>query len=140
MINITTIKEYEYCISRGYQPLLNNIFDIEINLRIEIQTLLFNGRNRAERNQKFYKYVWDHKPHICEETSIPLKNYSSCYISHILSRGAFPELAYDPRNTNILCLKSHKKWEIGDRQNMKIYDKNMLIINQLKNEYNNRKG
>ena len=74
-------------------------------------------------------------PHICSETMRPLKQYSATYISHIMTRGAHPEMAHDPRNVNILCFEMHNRWENGNRSSMRIYAANMLTIEQLKKEY-----
>ena len=38
--------------------------------------------------------------------------------SHILSRGAHPELADDPDNIVPHCRECHNKWEFGDRRSM----------------------
>lgn len=138
MHRVETIPEYEYCISRGYDPLTDTVnFELPIKLRVELQNEIF-GKFRAgipQANAKFYRYCWDNKPHRCEETLIPLYHYSSVFISHILSRGAHPEMAHDPRNVNILCLLSHAKWENGNRIEMRIYPGNLKIIEQLKREY-----
>ena len=66
----------------------------------------------------------------------PLSNYSAAFCSHILTRGAFPEMATDPRNINILSVEQHNKWENGNRKEMRIYNGNMKTIEILKREYN----
>ena len=94
---ITDRDEYQYCIQRGFNPLLDcKFFQMEINLRVEIQKEIFGhcifGRgNIPAANERFYRWIWDHKPHRCEETMRPLFSYSAVYISHILTRGANPE-------------------------------------------------
>lgn len=139
---ITTREEYDLCVSRGFQPLLDNRhFELDIRLRVAIQKEIFGhcaiGRgNIPQANERFFRWVWKHKPHICEETMQPLHNYSAVYCSHILTRGAYPEMAHDPRNINILCFEAHNRWENGDKQNMRIYARNARIIEQLKTEYN----
>ncbi len=145
MIEITERCEYDYCVGRGFEPLLDTKnFHIEINLRIAIQRELFghctHGRgNVLQANERFFRWVWEHKPHQCEETMRPLPTYSAVYCSHILTRGAFPEMAHDPRNINILCFEMHNKWENGKREEMRIYAKNQAIIEQLKTEYQQAK-
>jgi len=143
-IYISSIEEYEYCTNRGYNPLLDNRFSLEISLRIEIQRELFGqcvfGRGDVEKaNERFYRWIWKHKPHQCEETMKPLHSYSSIYISHILTRGAFPEMAHDPRNVNILCGEMHNLWENGNRSSMRIYQKNVSTIELLTSEYASQK-
>lgn len=128
--------EYDYIVSRGFEPLLDtNHFRMDIRLRIAIQREKFGTGHTPEENERFYRWVWEHKPHYCEETMRPLPNYSATFVSHILTRGANPEMAHDPRNVNILCFEMHNKWENGDRKGMRIYPANAMRIQELKNEY-----
>lgn len=140
---MTTREEYDYCINRGGNPLIDiKNFKLDISLRVEIQRELFGhcifGRcsNIVAANDRFYRWIWDNKPHQCEETLRPLNSYSAVYISHILARGSHPEMAHDPRNVNILCFLSHSRWENGDKYNMRIYPKNKKMIELLLSEYN----
>lgn len=142
---ITDRDEYQYCIQRGFQPLLDiRNFRLEIGLRVEIQREIFGhcitGRGDIPAaNERFFRWVWEHKPHQCEETMRPLANYSAVYCSHILTRGSHPEIAHDPRNINILSFESHNRWENGDRQKMRIYPGNMRLIELMKTEYQSLK-
>lgn len=138
---ITERWEYDYCVSRGIEPLIDERhIKMEIGLRVKIQRELFGrgeiGKDIAQANEKFFRWVWEHKPHYCEETMKPLPNYSAAFCSHILTRGAFPEMATDPRNINILSFEQHNKWENGNRKEMRIYPGNMKTIEMLKREYN----
>lgn len=126
---------YLYAKGRGYEPLLDSRLPMDIRLRIAIQRELFGTGHTPAENEKFYRWCWEHKPHICEECMRPLAEYSAVYISHILTRGAHPEAAHDVRNTNILCWRCHNRWENGDRENMRIWPKNQRTIELLKNEY-----
>lgn len=132
MIEITSMDEYKLCKSRGFEPLLDARFGLNIKLRIRLQHQLFGS---LFEHEVFYRWVWARKRHICEETMRPLEQYSAAYISHILTKGAHPEMAHDPRNINILCYEAHNQWEFGDRQKMRIFESNRLIIEKLKNEY-----
>lgn len=130
---------YVFARQRGFEPLLDTKnFRMDIDLRVSIQNELFGCGHSAAENERYYKWVWNHKRHICEETGRPLHHFSATYISHILTRGACPEMAHDPRNCNILCFEMHNRWENGDRKNMRIYPANLLTIEQLKKEYANR--
>lgn len=138
---ITESWEYDYCVRRGIEPLIDERhIKMEIGLRVKIQRELFGrgeiGKDIAQANEKFFRWVWEHKPHYCEETMKPLSNYSAAFCSHILTRGAFPEMATDPRNINILSVEQHNKWENGNRKEMRIYNGNMKTIEILKREYN----
>ncbi len=139
---ITTRAEYDLAKAHGFEPLIGferikgeTIFQLEIRLRVAIQRELFGTGHTPEENEKFYRWCWDHYPHICSETMRPLKQYSATYISHIMTRGAHPEMAHDPRNVNILCFEMHNRWENGDRSSMRIYRANLLTVEQLKKEY-----
>ena len=134
-IEIDTRELYDYARSRGYEPLIDRRFSLEINLRVQIQRELFGNGHTPQENERFYRWCWEHYPHICSETMRPLHQFSATYISHILTRGARPEMAHDPRNVNILCFEMHNRWENGDRSNMRIYRSNLLTIEMLKKEY-----
>lgn len=132
---ISTIEDYEYIKRHGFEPLTNPRFPMTLELRKQVQEMLFGKGHTAKENEKFYRWCWKHKAHICEETLKPLEHYSACFVSHILARGAHPAMAHDPRNVNILCLEAHNRWENGDKENMRIYEKNQITIKQLKKEY-----
>lgn len=138
---LTDRDEYDYCIQRGYNPLLDiRNFRMDIRLRVAIQRELFGhcvfGRgNIPQANERFFRWVWDNKPHRCEECLKPLRNYSAVYCSHILTRGAYPEAAHDARNINILCFEHHSQWENGDKTKMRIYPGNVRTIELIKREY-----
>lgn len=142
MIILDTIEEYEVCKARGFDALLSPYFSLPIELRIYLQRIEFahsqtGTGNIVQRNDRFYHYVWENKRHYCEECSRPLSEYSSVYISHIFSRGSHQEMAVDPRNTNILCGKCHDMWEHKTtRKKMRIYYSNLLLMRDLKKEYN----
>ncbi len=132
---IDTREQYDLCRAHGIEPLIDRRFPMDIRLRVSIQRELFGCHHTPEENEKFYRWCWNHYPHICEETMRPLKQYSAVYVSHIMTRGGHPEMAYDPRNVNILSFEMHNKWENGKRENMRIFASNMLRIEQLKKEY-----
>lgn len=134
-IVIDSHQLYGYARSRGYEPLIDRRFEMEIHLRVDIQRAMFGKGHSPEENEKFYRWCWEHKPHYCEETMRPLRNYSAVYVSHILTRGAHPEMAHDPRNVNLLCFEMHNKWENGDRESMRIYRANEQMIAKLKDDY-----
>lgn len=140
-ILLTERYEYEYCVALGFEPLLDiRNFRLDIRLRVEIQRELFGhcvfGRGTVpQANERFFRWIWEHKPHQCEECLKPLHNYSAVYCSHILTRGAYPEAAHDARNINILCFEHHSQWENGDKRKMRIYPANMRLIELMKKEY-----
>lgn len=132
---ITTRAEYDLCVRHGIEPLLDARFPMDIALRVEVQRELFGSGHSAQENERFYRWCWEHLPHICEETMRPLRHYSAVHVSHILTRGANPEMAHDPRNVNILTLEAHNQWENGERRAMRIYRSNCARMQMLRNEY-----
>lgn len=146
IINVSNREEFDIIIQRGFNPLLDyKLFKIDINLRVEIQREMFGhcvygrGSNIMAANERFYRWIWKHKQHFCEECMTPLHSYSATFCSHILSRGAFPEMAHDPRNINMLCFKHHTAWEHGDRRRMRIYPGNMALVKEMNFDYQNLK-
>lgn len=139
-IQITEREEFNICIQRGFVPLLDPNFELNIDLRIDLQREIF-GHSFTSRgdivaaNQRFYRFMWENKPQYCEECIKPLQTFSPVWISHILTRGAFPEMGHDPRNINILCHRHHDQWETGKRESMRIYSGNLKIIKMLKKQY-----
>ena len=135
---ITTREEYDMAVKHGLEPLIDRCYGrivMDIHLRVAIQRELFGTGHTPAENERFYRWCWEHYPHICEETMRPLRQYSAVYVSHILTRGAHPEMAHDPRNVNILSFEAHNKWENGDRRSMRIYRGNVMKAEKLKREY-----
>lgn len=72
---------------------------------------------------------------ICEECGVKIDNPTGMNVSHIISGSSRPDLYLHPENYNILCKvgdnpknwshSCHVRWETGDKENMKIYPKNM---------------
>lgn len=129
---------YQYAKKRGYEPLIDKRFIIDIDTRIDIQQRLFGKGHSPEENERFYRYCWDIYPHVCAECCKPLRQYSAVYISHIKTRGSHPELSHDCRNVNILCFEHHSMWEDATtRKYMRIYPSNLRVIEIMKEEYGN---
>lgn len=127
---------YDYAISRGCEPLVDERFLMTNSLRREIQHEKFGGNN-AEGNDRFYKFCLRHMPLVCHECGCPIRHPSAINVSHILSRGAFPEMAHDPRNVYILCAEHHEQYEHKTtRRYMRIFNRSEERISMLKREYN----
>lgn len=132
---IDTREQYDLCKAHGIEPLIDRRFTMEIRLRVSIQRELFGTGHTPAENERFYRWCWEHYPHQCAECMRPLRQYSATYVSHIMTRGAHPETAHDCRNVNILCFSHHSVWENGNRKNMRIYQRNLQIVEELKKEY-----
>jgi len=143
-ILINTKSDYNLVLGLGFSPLNDwQRFKIDILLRIELQRAIFGHTilgpgNIPQANQRFYHFCWEHSiVKCCEECQLPLSEYSAVFISHILSRAGYPEMAHDPRNHNLLCGTCHHKWEKDNnsRSLMKIRKKNNRIIRLLNADY-----
>ena len=132
-IKLKTVSEFYDLREYGFNPFLDDNIIIPIALRVDIQNHFFKSDNH------FYRFCWDNMSHYCEETGLKLRSYSACFVSHILSRGAFPEMRWDMRNINILSLPEHQKWESHKKNEMYIYSKNIKKIQMLKDDYNTLK-
>lgn len=131
-MKINSLDDFKTSTKYGFNPFLDEQHEMTIQVRIMIQNEMFKS------DSQFYKYCWNNLPHFCQESGLKLRSYSACFVSHILSRGAFPEMRYDIRNINILSLPAHVQWESEKKVDMYIYKKNLTIINKLKNEYYNK--
>ena len=134
---VNTREEYDALLQRGIDALCDDRYHLEIHLRREIQKEKFGGNN-AEGNAKFYAYCLRHKPLVCENCGVPIRHPSATNVSHILTRGAHPEMAFDPRNINILCWECHNAWEHKNTRwklRMWFVEKNERTIEELKKEY-----
>jgi hypothetical protein len=149
MIEITTRAEYDYCVSRGFQPLIDwRRFKLDFFLRVDIQHEYFGSGNFQQENQKFYKWVYDHSIKRCAETGQPIHEndginrrniFSAKNVSHIITKGSDRRMAIDPRNANLLIIDIHNIWDFGTEQqkrSLNIYPMNQLIIQMLKDDYN----
>lgn len=100
--------------------------------RTPIRSVSKKGRNVVKKDEEIYGILWETKAHVCEECGCGLGDEPRrYYFSHILSKGAHPKLRAELKNFNILCLKDHQEWEVGDRESMKIWEKNKKVIEEL---------
>src|ERR1035437_5130074 len=80
----------------------------------------------------FYMKAWRMKTNICEECNKVLPRFSRMFISHILSKGAFPNLRHNFENYQKLCADCHIRFETGARKGMKTYPEIEKRIQKLK--------
>lgn len=135
-------EEYEALKERGIDALYwLKPFTLSMRLRKELTEEIFGKGNCEESNIKYYKLAWKHSTgrdgvHRCEECKKVLPRYAATYISHRFSRGAYPEMAYDFRNYDLLCKECHATWENPlTRKDMRIYQKANAIMKILKEDY-----
>ena len=128
------MADYRNVTAIGFNILIDwRRFKLDYQLRTKLQFQLFEKTEFGhgdipKANQKFYLYAWENTLiKVCEECMHPLWDFKAIYISHILARGGYPELAHDLRNFNLLCPKCHAQWE-RDYSGMKIRKKNKVAI------------
>lgn len=91
------------------------------------------NKDKGMTDDIWYKLAWDlKKVKQCEECNTVLRTFSRSYISHILSKGAFPSLRHNLDNYSLLCFQCHQTYEFGNRKSMNIYPKIEKIIIKLK--------
>jgi hypothetical protein len=100
---------------------------------------------RKKRDERWYKYLHDILPNKCNECGKPLnkkfrengKILNKWQYSHIYSKGAYPKYRWHKANGERLCFSCHQRWDFGDRENMKIFQKNKDLIVVLRNNSEN---
>lgn len=80
----------------------------------------------------------------CEECGVNIEQPEGMNVSHILPGSTYEELYLHELNHNILCKvgddendwnkSCHNQWEFGDKEKMKIFEKNKPTIEILKEE------
>jgi len=89
---------------------------------------------------EWYKNMWSTRQnHQCEECGVRLLHFHPMFVSHILSKGAYPTLRQHPENWMLYCMACHQLWEFGNRKTMKTYPRAMEIAERLKREYHESK-
>jgi hypothetical protein len=145
-MEIATKEEFFYCLNYNINPLFwNRIIKVNITLRIELQNEIFKPHLGIEQaNNRYYQYCYENSLKVCVNCGMPsnyLKNDEEITqiaknVSHIITRGSNPNMAFDLRNHNILCFKCHSKWESEKNKEMLIYYDNKVIIKELREDYN----
>lgn len=160
-------KKYNLCQDCNYKRLHNGKSSLETFIEQEkdkpyiittkkktsVTTKINRQKSKDKRkavlveDRLWYKWQFENKECRCEECKAQLPdefedeegniNYISQY-SHILSKGAYPEFRHHKLNCNKLCFNCHQRWEFSDKENMRIYPKNMQLIDVMFKERNNK--
>lgn len=87
-------------------------------------------REKKAEDEKVNGYIWNSRKHQCIECLAPLPSPpKKHYFSHLLSKGAHPELRFSPKNIVLHCFVCHQKWEFGgSRKEMRTYWENAGFI------------
>lgn len=67
---------------------------------------------------KLWKQIWKERPHRCEVTGVPLTFNPSAF-SHIITKGARPDLRLWPLNVVLMSFEVHHLWEHGSRAKLR---------------------
>jgi hypothetical protein len=87
-----------------------------------------------KKDRELYFKVFSSRPRYCEECGVELPDRFEDddgniimieQYSHRVSKGANPFLRHKVENIDLLCGRCHDRWEFGDRENMKIFNKYM---------------
>jgi len=141
--------EYGICVNCGEEKLLvvkagycnycNETVRKNKTHRLPKQTPIKKGNKNAKANNDFYKKMWDKwKRQGClrsAESGKDLGSYSPAKVAHILSRGAFPGLAYVEENVVPLLPEEHHQLDHGDCTKMKIWPWIQEKRQELKRKY-----
>jgi len=126
---------HELAFYAGGEELLNRVKNMKFKkTKINQRSTRTSSVNVYKEDKKWYDEQIElaQETPFCEECGVRLHNISRINISHILSKGSNPALRNHPNNYNILCITHHEQWEFGDKKAMKIYNKNQLTIQKLK--------
>ena len=100
-----------------------------------------DNRKRDKRisdDERVYEMIWNSKEHVCEECGCELGNEFRDFdgvvvdrfrYSHIMPKSTYPRLRHVWINFNLLCIDCHQCWENGEKEKMKIWEKNKVRIN-----------
>ncbi len=81
-------------------------------------------KDKRLRDREVNEHIWATRVHECFECERPLtfpKKPPKRWFSHILGKGAHPELRFEPENIVLHCFTCHDLWEFGDRREMRTY-------------------
>lgn len=83
----------------------------------------------------FFKDEWGKREHISEVSGTYLgENMDIRFMSHLLTKGAFPAFRLNPDNLCLMTIEEHQEWEFKSRENKK-WDKIKERCQILKQQY-----
>ena len=87
-------------------------------------------KDKQSRDKELNSEIWASRPHVCDNCgknlpATPIKSF----FSHLLTKGAHPELRFDPENIVLSCVPCHNLWESdGRRETMATYHKHLSYM------------
>lgn len=96
------------------------------------------AKRKASGQAKVFKAIWDSRPHWCEVCWATIQQPRPENFSHLLPKGAYPELKLDERNIVLKCRDCHNLWHRHGASGLR-YSFSWVRIVQLRDElYNER--
>ena len=87
--------------------------------RVTIDKLSKKGQKVAAEDRKFFKQIWNERPHYSEISGKHLgEEYNPVFFSHILSKGAYTALRHEKGNILLMNFNEHENWGNGDRRTL----------------------
>lgn len=93
-------------------------------------------RELRDRDDAVNKEIWATRKHVCFECGkwLAVNPPPKGYFSHCHSKGARPDLRFEPRNIPLHCPKCHREWESGGRREITM-PKTLNLYNELAVEF-----
>ncbi len=81
-----------------------------------------------------FQAIWLSRPHVCEVTGIPIKDFSVHCFMHVLSKKAYPKFRLNHRNILLVAPNVHHEYDNGDRSKP-VFDKVRELHDALISDY-----
>lgn len=86
---------------------------------------------------ELFKKLWSERPHVCQVTGEPIREFEVSLFSHLLSKAAYNSLRLNPENIWIVTRQIHNEWHTMSLEDPK-WDKKKEARDKLKYEYYNK--
>lgn len=100
------------------------------------------GEKTSREDDKFFRGIWRERKHVSEVSGEPLgEKFQAVFMSHVLSKQAFPGFRYLKRNIVLMTFDEHRMWgdvPESDSEFQIKFKKVLELKSQLKMEYYQR--
>ena len=91
------------------------------------------GRRIAQEDNSFFRGIWDERPHVSEVSGEPLGDkFKAVFMSHVLSKGAFPRFRHYKPNIVLMSFDEHDAWGNSHKQNSEEFKRKFANVLELK--------
>ena len=105
-------------VKKGYCAKCNyTLKQAKKGLKAKSSSITYTKKPTGEK--EVFKEIWEELDNNCYVCSKQLTNYSHIYMSHILSKGAYPAFRLNKKNIIIKCFSCHQKWDFGIKSDLK---------------------